>query len=214
MDKNTAEYRYYQQEMDKFVCLLNEGRYYVIRIDDTVRDELRTLVDEWLTAKANGSRFVERRLASGKKVPFNSGTFRIQWQPIPIMVPLGAPECTEAEGFFQHFILNKLYQQLAGPCRRRGCGRYFLRRTAHPKVYCTARCASMDTAVKAMKEGRKERHKILIQAAKVAVDQWKRRRIKRDWKVWVVDRIGEITGIDINTRSLTEWVRDGKLRAP
>ena len=215
MKENAIENWYWPDEMGQLVDFLNEGKWHVLRRDKPFQDELRVLIDEWLKAKSDWRRFLNARLKAGKPVHFTSGTFHIAGQArTPFMIPLGLNEGTEAQGVFQRFILNPEHWRLGGPCRRKGCGRYFLRKTAHEKIYCDQSCASRATAVQKMAEARDERHKKLVRAAGAMIKKFKQTRKRGDWKVWVAAEVGSITGIEITPKSLARWVREGELKAP
>lgn len=222
MAKMDTQQWFWPDELEKLTGFLNDGIYRIIRLDDAVRDELRALIDEWMRAKSDWGRFLKGRLKLGKSVAFTHGTFYIPAQSSsPIAIPLGSPDCTEAEGIFQQFLLNPFHRQLAGPCRRDSCGRYFIQTTAHTKVYCSPRCASLDSAIETMKRKRKEIHKKLIAAALAAIARWKRKPLKGiTWEAWVAGQVtawahnNAIGSREITARMIRGWAKRKEITSP
>jgi len=241
--KRSNEERWnFPDEIEMLVAFLNNGKYRVARLEEDVLKELRALVDEWLNAKASWHRFLESRLKARKPVPFFEGTFRISAQAqTPFMIPSASKDATEAQGIFLRFILNPDHKQLAGPCLRKACGRYFLRKTAHPKVYCSSRCASLNSAIDSMKRKREKIQEGLIGEAQKAVAQWSLSPLKRiSWEDWVAGKVTEwaeneallnqktrppgvrrtgralkkIKTREVTARMIRGWVKRDKLKAP
>jgi hypothetical protein len=205
----------FPDELERFIGYLNDGRYHVVRIGEDVRAELVSLVDEWLAAKADWQRFLTARILAGKSAAFCNGTFYVPGQAKhPFLVPIGADGCTEAESIFQRFLLNPNHLWLGGRCRRGACGRYFLRKTAHPKVYCSPCCASLNLSLPRMREARKDERERRIGFAREGIREWQRRRLAVDWKVWVAAWMGDEKGVRITPKSLTIWARYHGLKAP
>jgi hypothetical protein len=207
-------------ELKMMVSFLNDGKYGVLYRDEAFSEELRALVKEWLAAKANWSRFLKKRLLANKPV-FTRGAFYISAQGrTPVMIPSGLDGGTEAQGVFLQFILHPDHRQLAGPCLRDGCGRYFLRKTAHPKVYCSARCASLDTAIDTMRRKRKEIHEQLVDQAKIAIARWERKPLAGiDWEDWVALKVADWIADKgknwkITPRMIKGWVDGRELKPP
>jgi hypothetical protein len=207
-------------ELKMMVSFLNDGEYGVLYRDEAFREELRALAKEWLAAKANWSRFLKKRLLANKPV-FTRGTFYISAQGrTPVMIPSGLDEGTEAQGAFLQFILHPDHRQLAGPCLRDGCGRYFLRKTAHPKVYCSSRCASLDTAIDTMRRKRKDIHDQLVDQTKIAIARWERKPVaKITWEEWVAREVeywveDEKRDWKITPRMIRGWVENEELKPP
>lgn len=96
--------------------------------------------------------------------------------------------------------LNPEWHKLAGPCAR--CGRYYLKKRASQKVYCSRRCGNAATAIERTREKLKQEREDKIDRAKAAMKEWKRAKTQQGWKPWVSQR----TGIDLRfiTRNFTE----------
>lgn len=96
--------------------------------------------------------------------------------------------------------LNPEWDKLAGPCAR--CGRYYLKKRASQKVYCSRKCGNAATALIRTSKRIKDERKDKIDRAKAAMKEWKRTKNKQDWKRWVSQK----TGIDLRflTRNFTE----------
>lgn len=213
-NKRSQEQWNFADEMEQFIGFLNDGQWRVVRIKEDVRQELISLVEEWLDAKANWKRFLESRIRAGKSTAFCKGSFYIPGQAkYPIAIPMGADGCSEAEAFFQRFILNPECLRLGGRCQREDCRRFFLLKTAHRKLYCSQRCAARAVSLEIMQKARKSESARRIGFAKKALHEWKQQRVGVDWKVWVAAQMAD-EGITITPKSLTNWVRDGKLKGP
>lgn len=89
------------------------------------------------------------------------------------------------------------------------CGKFFIRRTAKPSIYCSPRCASLASATRAIVNARKEEHADKLKKAGEAIDQWKTTRTKMPWKEWVARRYPDITA-----KFLTRAVNSGELQPP
>ena len=181
------------------------------RMDDADWRELRTLVDDWLGAGKNWQRFIAARLKAHRPVDFVNGTFNIPTNaPCPLLVPYPAKQSAfqHAYGVFTQFVLHPKRAQLDGPCRRKGCGRFFLRETAHQKVYCTARCASRDSAVLAMRRKRQAQKDERKEAVTAAIAKYTHNRKQGDWRVYVETETG------VTSRTLGGWVKTGFIKAP
>ncbi|MGB8028810.1 MAG: hypothetical protein WCF30_04010 [Terracidiphilus sp.] len=188
---------------------LNDGKCGRETIDEGDRTELRTLIDDWLGAGKNWRRFIARRLKAHRSVGFTSGTFNIPShtaRPVPVHYP--APKATYAEGVFLQFILHPEREQLDGPCRRVNCGRYFLRETAHPKVYCSRACATKDSAVFAMREKREDEFRELKKRVLSAIARYTDNRRQGDWRIYVETETG------VTVRTLNGWVKRRFIKAP
>jgi hypothetical protein len=96
--------------------------------------------------------------------------------------------------------LNPEWDKLAGPCAR--CGRYYLKKRASQKVYCSRRCGNAATAVERGREKLEQEREDKIDRAKAAMKEWKRAKTQQDWKHWVSQK----TDIDLRflTRNFTE----------
>lgn len=96
-------------------------------------------------------------------------------------------------------------EKIAGPCPR--CDRYYIKKRASQKVYCSRRCGNAATAVVRTRERIASERKDKIIRAKAAMKKWKP-ATRLDWKHWVANE----TGID--PRFLTRAVTKGDLVPP
>jgi hypothetical protein len=112
---------------------------------------------------------------------------------------------------FIRLITDPKRDSFGGPCPR--CKRYFVRKTAKQSIYCSRRCASQETAIKATIRFRKEKHEDKLARAERAKLEWeklsKKGRTKKGWKEWVATSDPEIT-----KRFLTRAVNKSELRSP
>lgn len=102
--------------------------------------------------------------------------------------------------------LNPEWDKLAGPCAR--CGRYYLKKRASQKVYCSRRCGNAATAVARTRARIASERGDKLSRAKAAIKKWKSTATRQDWKHWVAQK----TGID--PRFLTRAVTKGDLVPP
>jgi len=114
----------------------------------------------------------------------------------------------EAEAWiaFGFFTLNPHCEEVAGPCAR--CGRYYVKKRASQKVYCSRRCGNAATAIARTHERIASERRSKIARASAAIKKWKSTTTRQDWKRWVAKR----TGID--PRFLTRAVAKGDLVSP
>lgn len=102
--------------------------------------------------------------------------------------------------------LNPEWDKLAGPCAR--CGRYYLKKRASQKIYCSRRCGNAATAVARTRERIAAERKDKLKRAKAAIRKWRSATTQQDWKSWVE----QTTKID--PRFLTRAVHKGDLVPP
>jgi hypothetical protein len=107
---------------------------------------------------------------------------------------------------FGFFTLNPHCEELAGPCAR--CDRYYIKKRASQKVYCSRRCGNAATAVVRTRERIADERADKLTRAKAAMKKWKPAATRQDWKTWVAGK----TGID--QRFLTRAVTKGDLVPP
>lgn len=107
--------------------------------------------------------------------------------------------------------LNPEWDKIAGPCAR--CKRYYLKKRASQKVYCSRRCGNAATAVVRTRERLAREHADKLRragdAAQKWAKEWRQSRTRKDWK----QRVSEIEP-DITTKFLTRAVNKGELKTP
>jgi hypothetical protein len=123
----------------------------------------------------------------------------------PMQVDRMRPE-RYAALLFHVGTLNPEWDKLAGPCAR--CGRYYIKRRASQKVYCSRRCGNAATAVERTRERIKAERKDKLDRAKTALKKWTRATTQLDWKSWVAQKT------KIDPRFLTRAVHKGDLVPP
>jgi hypothetical protein len=129
-----------------------------------------------------------------------------------LLIP-GHPAWDLACQEFVRLITNQECDRLGGPCPR--CGKYFVRKTAKPSIYCSPRCASQATAIKATIKARQEQHANKLAAAREGIEAWerlaRRGRVKQPWKEWVSKYK---PGAEITPKFLSRAVNRGELQGP
>jgi uncharacterized protein (DUF1778 family) len=103
--------------------------------------------------------------------------------------------------------LNPEWDKLAGPCAR--CKRYYLKKRASQKVYCSRRCGNATTAVARTRERLAKEHTDKLRRAAEAAGKSITARTHDDWKVFVFERESDIT-----PKFLTRAVNKGELKPP
>jgi hypothetical protein len=119
------------------------------------------------------------------------------WEPTPE---------ARAMMLFHLLTINPLCEKLAGPCPR--CDRYYVKKRASQKVYCSRRCGNAATAVERTRERIAGERGEKLARARAAIKKWKATATQQDWKVWVASK----TGID--QRFLTRAITKGDLVPP
>jgi hypothetical protein len=108
----------------------------------------------------------------------------------------------------QHFgALTVLeWQKLGGPCAR--CHRYYIKRRASQKAYCSRRCGNAATATVRTAKQREHEREANLQRAYKAIQQWKRTGKQTNWKEFVARKTG------LTPKWLTRAVGRNDLKAP
>jgi hypothetical protein len=122
-----------------------------------------------------------------------------------------------AWNFFIQLLQNADIERFAGPCRR--CGRYYIRKTAKPSVYCSRECASQATAIKRTIENRKRQHAQKLELAVSGIERWRslvaKGRTKKGWKEFVANDFKSADpALDLTVRFLSRAVNKGELIPP
>lgn len=137
-------------------------------------------------------------------IPVPGGGATIWWNSRPDMDPRG-----EALRWFVEFLINPDCRKLAGPCDR--CGRYYIRKSARNKRYCSRSCGTKATAIAATKRARTAEHQRKLERARKAIREYAKARTKVDWKHWVALKEREE---GITPKFLTRAVNNGELQVP
>jgi hypothetical protein len=111
-------------------------------------------------------------------LPVPNGGATIWWSSHPDMNPRG-----EAIRWFVEFLINPDCRKLEGPCDR--CGKYYIRKSARNKRYCSRICGTKATATAATKRARKTEHENKLERARKAIREYAKAGTKMDWKQWV-----------------------------
>jgi hypothetical protein len=108
---------------------------------------------------------------------------------------------------FISLITNPEREKLAGPCQR--CGKYYVKKRASQKVYCSRTCGNAATAVlRTRKKWDEERGKRL-NAAKKAMREWSRLKTTELFQEWAEDRYPDLT-----KKFLTRAINNRELPKP
>lgn len=129
-------------------------------------------------------------------------------QPLPRTIPpMSSGPSSKAIHRFAALALLPNCEKLAGPCAR--CHKYYIKKRASQKVYCSRRCGNAATAVIRTRAVLAEQHQEKLERARAAMQKWSTARTKEDWKVFVSNREEGIT-----PKFLTRAVNKGELEVP
>lgn len=183
------------------------------------RTLLKECVDSWLAADCDFETWqasdpcglctrIQEHVQSARYLvtPANEGRANIaaQWRAIKSLRQI--PEFLAAEDFLQ-LITSPFYRDVR-PCRRPNCGRYFLR-TPRRTAYCSAGCATHNTAVISTRKHRgRELDAKLRRARKALMDIAFDQPDAKDWKALAARKAG------VTPKFLTRHIHNGKLRVP
>ena len=110
---------------------------------------------------------------------------------------------------FVQFLLAEHRERLAGPCKWKHCGKYFLLKGNRRTLYCSRLCCQHDAASRCNKTRWLREHADKLQRAKNAAGRWLTARTKDDWKAFVSKYEPDIT-----PKFLTRAVNNNELQPP
>jgi hypothetical protein len=126
-----------------------------------------------------------------------------------------APETHEARLSFVRLLFNELRDSLAGPCKWKHCGKYWIREltksgTYRKSTYCCRRCCQYSAASICTKRRLQREHADKLEYVTAVAQRWaeerRKGRTRQDWKQWVNE-----TAHDITPKFLTRAVNKGEL---
>ena len=206
----------YDQVLERMVAFLNgeeyverygEEDYDVERMQPVDTKELRELVGFWLICEGNWPEFLKR--IPGKRRTLAYGTFRIpNFVRTPVVVPRPAQEATHAQRVFLEYILQSTHWRLCAPCRRKKCGRYFLREERRARIFCSRKCAGSDAAQRGMQKAREVYRNGQLGRVQEAIAQWKRNPSGMGLKNYIEIKTR------VTPRMLAGWVNKGYIELP
>ncbi len=218
-----------KDDLERFCELLNSSE------QPELREHLRQLVKAWQDSGPDLEKMMWgshkdlltplQVLCVGRWMPSNSGRAFVNIHPeigrladhvglerVYRKMPDGSckltPE-TQAWIAFGFFALNPHCEELAGPCTR--CGRYYVKKRASQKVYCSRRCGNASTAVvRTAAKLKAERDEKIIRA-KALIRKWNtlKGRSGLVWKEWLRKQEPSITD-----KFVTRRVNTGELPEP
>ena len=148
----------------------------------------------------------------GQWVPSKNRGAYLELQPSPkadFRVTGGIrPELFAAE-LFHVGTLNPEWDKLAGPCKWKHCGKYFLLKGNRRTAYCSRRCCQLSAASRCRQKCLQREHADKLQRAEEAARRWRTARTKDDWKAFVSKQEPDIT-----PKFLTRAVNKGELKTP
>jgi len=85
---------------------------------------------------------------------------------------------------FVELIKNPECDKFAGPCARKTCGEYYVKKRASQKVYCSRTCGNKTTAAARTKEKWDAQHAKKLKLAKRAMREWFRSKTSEPFQGW------------------------------
>jgi hypothetical protein len=113
----------------------------------------------------------------------------------------------DAVHLFIQLMTNPDRDKLAGPCDR--CRKYYIKRRASQKKYCSRTCGNAATAVIRTREKWDAEHAEKLKRAHKAAHQWARSKSAESWKEYVHRK-----HLDITPKFLTRAVNKNELSEP
>jgi hypothetical protein len=85
---------------------------------------------------------------------------------------------------FVELIKNPECDKFAGPCARKTCGKYYIKKRASQKVYCSRTCGNETTAAARTKMKWDAQHAKKLKLAKRAMREWFRSKTSEPFQGW------------------------------
>jgi hypothetical protein len=173
-----------------------------------VAQPLKDYVDSWIEAGFNFDKWAKRDEFLSA---LNTGThIGIEGSPPQFTITSTEHEDANKELAlrFAQFITGPFFDKI-GQCRY--CGKYFLNKTSHRKLYCSRKCATTDSALKATGRKREEERDAKVEAARTAIvsflalPQSIRDAKLPDWKAWVAKKA------KVTPEFITQSINRGRL---
>jgi hypothetical protein len=92
---------------------------------------------------------------------------------------------------FVQLLTNPQRDKLVGPCPR--CDKYFIKKRASNRVYCSTTCGSETTAIRRTREVWDEQRAKRMKKAKHLKEEWVRVKTTESFQEWAVKRTSELT---------------------
>ena len=109
----------------------------------------------------------------------------------------------EALRLFVSLTVNEEWAKLGGPCAR--CHKFYSKKRASQKVYCSRTCGNASTALARTQEQRKKTHESNLQRARTASRRW-HPTTTDDWKQFISRETG------LSVKWITRAFNRGELR--
>lgn len=109
--------------------------------------------------------------------------------------------------------LNPEWDKLAGPCKWKRCGKYFLLKRKRRTAYCSRRCCQRNAASRCTKKRLQREHADKLRVAAELAQKWATGRTKDGWKQWVSNQPAGVRA-EITPKFLTRAVNKGELKTP
>lgn len=174
---------------------------------------LRRLVKKWLESGPNLRKMLDEepelkiRTKDGRTTfwPTAKGRGHLDWVAYPSETEPPTPDDAALIDFMT-LVTNPQWELLGGPCAR--CEDYYLKKVKRYSKYCSRKCSSKETALRATKGRRAKEQEANIRLAQDCIDQWSKLKPRQAWKRWV----SQTTGISV--RWLTRAENKKKIKPP
>lgn len=205
-------------DLEHICAVLNAQRELGIQL------ELESIIQKWSSCKTSQEMFTRypklvhelRKIFAWYMQMMPSPVMRrfdlqfpkiITWDGKLIMQGIHKEPYWRARELLTVLVNHPQQDKLAGPCPR--CGRYFVKKTAKQKVYCSRNCGTgASAAISTRKRRQQERAEKLFRAVQSNA-QWSTSRSPKSWKDFVAAQHPDIT-----PKWLTRAVRRGELKEP
>src|SRR5258706_7307268 len=175
--------------------------------------ELRRLVEVWQKSGPNlgkmrkGDPVLAARVLHGRThlVPTRTGKGHLLWLPTPHDFDARRWK-DHALTAFMDLIVSPQWDKLGGPCVR--CQKYYIKKTARQKSFCSRRCGSASTAISKTKQRREAARAQKLLMAQIGIEGWTKGLTEQPWKEWVSKKT------KITVKWLTRAVNKAELRSP
>jgi hypothetical protein len=138
------------------------------------------------------------------------------WHPGVVYASLGKGWTTWdfACSKFLHLVMDPECHKFGGPCPY--CGKFFVRKTAKEKRYCSKGCAHKAAAKASTQRLRYREHELKVARTREVIEKWSQGSRKMDWISWVTSNVPEISKTwltrAINRNEITSPVFPGRPR--
>lgn len=135
--------------------------------------------------------------------PYGKGG-KLVW--MPRTAGTGKLQQKQALSMFVTLVVHPDLDKFSGPCPR--CSKFYLKKSAKQKVYCSQRCGKDRNALQATRKRREKEHRDKLKRAGAAIEKWRPSLAWQNWKRFVESETG------LTRRFLRRPLNKGELAPP